>query len=144
MTITETEGAAVESYEGRRGPKWVYWLGWIMSVLPSLLLLFSGVMKLMQPTAVVEGFEHLGWPATLAVPIGITELACTILYLIPQTSVLGAILLTGYMGGAMATHVRIHEPVVTHIIIGIVLWCGLYLRDPRIRALIPFRKSPRM
>ena len=111
-----------------------------MTILPALLLVFSGVMKLTQNAEVQKGFEHTGWPATLAVRLGILELACTLIYLFPRTAVLGAILLTGYMGGAIATHVRIGESVVTHVILGILLWGGLFLRDPRLRALIPFRK----
>lgn len=116
------------------------WIGWILSVLPSLMLLMSGVMKLMKPVDVVKGFEHLGWPDSLAFPLGIVELTCTVLYLIPQTAVLGAILLTGYMGGAIATHVRLGEPFLIQVGIGIVLWLGIFLRDARLRALIPLRR----
>jgi len=115
-------------------------IGWIMSILPVLMFTFSGAMKFSHNPEVQKGFEHLGWPTSLAVRLGILELACTIIYLFPRTAVLGAILLTGYLGGAIATHVRIGEAVFTHIILGIVLWGGLFLRDPRLRALIPFRK----
>ena len=83
------------------------WAGRILSTLPVLMLLMSGVMKLLQPPDLVEGFAKLGWPVSVAVGLGIVELACTVLYAIPRTSVLGAILLTGYLGGAIATHVRI-------------------------------------
>jgi hypothetical protein len=121
------------------GPKWMFWTGWVLSGVLSLLFAFSGVMKLTKSPDVVEGFTHLGWPDKLALTIGAVELACTILYLIPQTAVLGAILFTGYMGGAIATHVRIGEPVWLHVVIGVVIWLGLYLRDPRLRALIPLR-----
>jgi hypothetical protein len=75
----------------------------------------------------------------LATPLGILELTCTVLYLIPQTAVLGAILLTGYLGGAIATHVRLGEGIIMHVVIGIVFWLGIYLRDSRLRALIPLR-----
>lgn len=119
--------------------KTVLWAGWVMSALPVLMLLFSGVMKLMQPAAVVEGFVHLGYPASLALGLGGIELACVVVYLIPRTSVLGAILLTGYLGGATATHLRIGEPFIIPIILGVLVWGGLYLRDSRLRALLPLR-----
>src|SRR5438105_3996044 len=84
-----------------------YWAGWILSAIPVLLLLVSGVMKLLKPQAVVEGVQALGWREEYALGLGILELSCVAVYLIPRTSVLGAILLTGYLGGAIATHVRI-------------------------------------
>ena len=88
---------------------------------------------------VVEGFVHLGYPESLALAIGIVELACTVLYVIPQTAVLGAIVLTGYLGGATASHVRIGEPFHLAVLLGVLMWGGLYLRDERVRALIPLR-----
>ncbi len=115
------------------------WAGYIMAVLPVLLLLMSGVMKLMAPPTVVEGFVRLGYPENLALGIGVVELLCVVLYLIPQTAVLGAILLTGYLGGATASHVRIGEPFHMAVLLGIVLWGSLYIRDARLRALIPLR-----
>jgi len=121
------------------GSKKLYWAGWVMSALPSAMLIFSGVMKLTQSEQIVEGFTHLGYDPKIAMGLGIVELACTIIYLIPQTAVLGAILLTGYLGGATATHLRIGEPYFMTVIFGAVLWGGLYLRDPRIRALLPLR-----
>ena len=119
------------------------WTGWILGVVPSLLLLFSAVMKLMRPPEVIKGFTDLGWPDRLAVSIGVVELVCTIVYLVPQTAVLGAILLSGYLGGAMATHVRLEQPFFMQFLIGVVLWLGLYLRDRRLRALLPLRRSTR-
>ncbi|GMV91076.1 MAG: hypothetical protein AMXMBFR82_08540 [Candidatus Hydrogenedentota bacterium] len=116
------------------------WTGYIMSALPVLMLLMSATMKFLKPPAVLEGFEHLGYPVSLAFPLGIVELVCTILYVIPQTSVLGAILLTAYLGGATATHVRVEEAFFMPIVLGILIWGGLFLRDPRIRNLIPLRK----
>jgi hypothetical protein len=117
------------------------WSGWVISVLPALLLLFSGAMKLAKPPAVVEGFTSLGWPERYALGLGVVELACTVIYLIPRTSVLGAILLTGYLGGAIATHVRMEDLfIVPHIALGVMVWLGLYLRDPRLRALVPLRR----
>lgn len=116
------------------------WAGWVASALPVLMLIFSGVMKLARPEEVVKGFADLGWPDRLAVPLGIVELACTALYAFPQTAVLGAILLTGYLGGATATHVRIGELFVAPIVLGIVIWLGLLLREPRLQALLPLRR----
>jgi hypothetical protein len=115
------------------------WAGRILSGLISLLLVFSGVMKLMQPADVLKGFSRLGYPSGLAVGIGIVELACVSFYLVPRTSVLGAILLTGYLGGATATHVRVGDPYFGPIIIGVLVWLAIYLRDRRLRALVPWR-----
>jgi hypothetical protein len=120
--------------------KKVLWAGRITSALPVLMLLFSSVMKFVKPASVVEGFVRLGYPESLAFGIGIVELACTVLYVIPQTSVLGAILLTGYLGGATATHVRIGEPFYMPIVLGMLVWAGLFLRDDRLRALLPLRR----
>ncbi len=119
--------------------KKLLWAGRIMSALPVLMLLFSGVMKLVKPAPVVEGFAHLGYPEGLALGLGIIELACAVVYVIPRTSVLGAILLTGYLGGATATHVRIGEPFFMPLILGMLVWGGLFLRDERLRALLPLR-----
>ena len=84
--------------------KKLFWAGCIASAPPVVMLIMSGAMKLMKADAVMEGFPKLGWNPTIAVPLGLVELGCTLIYLIPQTSVLGAILLTGYLGGAVATH----------------------------------------
>jgi len=114
--------------------------GWILSALPALMLLMSGVMKLLQPEAVVKGSKDLGWEGeSLLLALGIVEIGCTVIYLIPRTAVLGAILLTGYLGGAIATHVRIGEPFLPPLLLGVLVWLGLYLRDPRLRALVPLR-----
>jgi hypothetical protein len=102
------------------------------------MLLFSAAMKLAGGPQLADGFSHLGWPLKLAAPLGVLEVAVTLLYLYPRTAVLGAILVTGYLGGATATHVRIEEAAFAQPLLGAAVWCGLYLRDPRIRALIPF------
>ena len=120
--------------------KKMIWAGRIMSALPVLMLLLSGVMKLVKPAAVVDGFARLGYPESLTVGIGIVELACAALYVVPRTSVLGAILLTAYLGGATATHVRIGEPFFMPILLGVLVWGGLFLRDERLRALLPLRQ----
>ena len=116
------------------------WAGRIVSVLAALFLLLDGVMKLFTPGFVVEATVRLGYSESVIVPIGAVLVLCTILYLIPATSVLGAILLTGYLGGAVATHVRVGEgwfPIIFPIIFGILIWLGLYLRDVRLRSLVP-------
>jgi ABC-type transport system involved in cytochrome c biogenesis permease component len=119
------------------------WAGRIVSGLPILFLLVDGVMKLVKPAPVVEGTLKLGYPETVIVPLGIVLLACTVLYAIPRTSVLGAILLTGYLGGAVATHVRVGDPLFSHVLfpvyLGVLIWLGLCLRDDRLRALVPLR-----
>ena len=115
------------------------WTGWVLSALPALLLLFSATMKLTKNQQAVDGFKNFGYHDTANLGIGIVELACTVLYLIPRTAVLGAILLTGYMGGAIATHMRVGESFILQIMVGVILWGGLYLRDERLRALLPLR-----
>ena len=106
-----------------------------------LLLLFSAAMKFSQSKQVVEGFEHLGWPTRFMIGLGVLETSCAIIYAIPITAVLGALLVTAYLGGAMATHMRIGEPIYMHIVLGILVWLGLFLRDRRVRALIPLRQE---
>ncbi|MBC7783345.1 MAG: DoxX family protein [Burkholderiales bacterium] len=115
------------------------WAGYIISTLMVLMLLTSATFKLLRPAFVVESFKQQGWPENISVPLGIVELACTILYIIPRTAVLGAILLTGYLGGAVATHVRLSEPFFVQVLFGMLVWLGLFLRDARVRALIPLR-----
>ena len=121
-------------------PKVLTWVGWILSILPSLMLVMSGVMTFVKPPGFTEGLAKIGFPESVVNGLGFVELASVLLYLIPQTSVLGAILLTGYLGGATAAHVRIHDNFLAPVIIGMVLWLGLYFRDARIRSLIPFRR----
>ncbi|HYW98657.1 MAG TPA: DoxX family protein [Candidatus Elarobacter sp.] len=117
------------------------WAGRIISALPVLLLLFSGVMKLLKPTPVLQGFAHYGYPESLIVVIGILEIACTLVYVIPQSSYLGAILMTAYLGGATASNVRVGDPsYFATVILGVLVWAGLYLRDARLRALLPLRR----
>jgi len=111
-----------------------------MTILTSLFLLLDGVMKLFKPRFVVEATMQLGYQESAILPIGIALVVCTVLYLLPITSVLGAILLTGYLGGAVATHVRAGQgafPVIFPVIIGVLIWGGLYFRDHRLRNLIP-------
>ncbi|HEV3258985.1 MAG TPA: DoxX family protein [Gemmataceae bacterium] len=119
------------------------WAGRILSALPALFLLFDGAMKLVKPDFVVKATVELGYPEGVIVPLGIVLVTCTVLYLIPPTAVLGAILLTGYLGGAVATHVRAGQgpfEILFPVIFGAILWSGLFLRDERLRALIPWRR----
>jgi hypothetical protein len=118
------------------------WAGRVLTALPALFLLMDGVMKLFKPAVVVEETVRLGYSESVIFPLGIVLLVCTVLYLIPRTFVLGAILLTGYLGGAVATHLRMGEglfPILFPVILGAVIWLGLYFRDERLRALIPLR-----
>jgi hypothetical protein len=119
------------------------WTGRVLSALAVAFLLFSGVIKLTMITPVRESFAQLGYPMSLAITIGTLELVCTIIYAIPRTSIIGAVLLTGYLGGAITTHLRVGDPFFTHTIfpiyIAAMIWGGLYLRDDRLRAIL----SPR-
>ena len=116
------------------------WTGCVLSTLPVLLLLFSAFSKLSRTDEVVERFAKNGYPESALLWIGVAELACTVLYAIPQTAVLGAILLTGYLGGATDVHVRSSLPIYIPILVGVVVWLGLYFRDARLRELVPVRR----
>ena len=113
-------------------------IGWVLAVPPCGLLLFSAFMKFNLPPEAGEQMSKIGWSAGVMPKLGVVEAVSTLLYLFPKTAVLGAILLTGYMGGAIATHLRVEEPFIMQSLIGVVLWLGLFLRMPRLRALIPF------
>jgi len=113
------------------------WIGWILSGASSLMMLFAGGMKVAHAPGLEQGFAHLGLPVEMAFGLGALELACTAIYLIPRTAVLGAILLTAIMGGAIVVHLRVGDPFFTQPILGAMFWGGLYLRDARLRALLP-------
>jgi DoxX-like family len=115
------------------GNRRVIWTGRVLSVLVSLPFLFSAVMKLIVHPEVVKGMGHLGLPEHLIRPLGVIELLCVVVYLVPSVSVLGAILFTGYVGGTIITHLRVGEPVYAQVVLGILIWLGLYLRHPRLR-----------
>jgi hypothetical protein len=120
--------------------KAILWTGRVISALPALMLAFSASMKLSHAPQFVAMFTNkLGYQESSLTGIGLLELACTALYLIPQTAFLGALLLTGYLGGAIATHVRIGEPFGTPLVLGVLVWLGLYLRESRLKALAPIR-----
>ncbi len=121
-------------------------IGWVLSGLAIAFLLMDATMKLLALSVVLETSGPLGFPgAAMARGLGVLLLVCTLLYAAPQTAVLGAILLTGYLGGAVATHVRVGDPLFSHILfgvyVGVFLWLGLYLRDARLRALVPLRSA---
>jgi hypothetical protein len=119
------------------------WTGRFLSTLGVLFLLMDATMKLMKVQPVLDTFPKVGWPLSLVTPLGILLLLCLIVYVMPQTSVLGAMLLTGYLGGAVATHLRIGDPLFSHVLfptyIALLLWGGLFLPEQRLRALLPLR-----
>src|ERR1700688_1615654 len=142
-TIGEAVPAVVEEAPVSTSARW---LGGVLSGLVILFLLVDGAIKLVPWPVVTETMDRIGYGSseTLARPLGLITVACTILYAVPPTSILGAILLTGYLGDAMASHLRIGSPLFTHILfgfyLGLMLWGGLWLRDKRLRALMPFRR----
>ncbi len=122
--------------------KTMLWTGRVITTLAVLFLLLDGIMKLVKPAFVVEATVQLGYPESTIVGIGVALVASTILYIIPRTSILGWIWLTGYLGGAVATHVRVGGGCFSinfPVIIALFVWGGIYLRDERLRALIPLR-----
>jgi hypothetical protein len=116
------------------------WAGRVISVLTSLVFLFSAFLKLKGGPELAQGIAHLGLPESMVMPLAIVEISCTVIYLIPATSVLGAVLLAGYVGGAICTHWRVGDPFFVQIVLGLLVWLGLYLREPRLKALIPLRR----
>jgi hypothetical protein len=117
------------------------WVGRVISVLASLLFALSAFMKLRGGAELAQGMAHLGFPESLVLPLAIVEIACVVTYMVPATSVLGAILLTGYIGGAICTHLRVGDPYFTQMALGMFVWLGLYLRERRLRELIPLRRA---
>ena len=134
MSLVKSNGSLdLDAGEAKSG---LLWTGRAISALPVLALALSASMKLSHSPQVVGLFvEKLGYHEGALLPLGLLELACTLLYLIPRTRTLGALLLTAYLGGAVATHVRIGDPFAIPVILGILVWVGLWLRDPRIRSL---------
>jgi len=126
-------------------PKPLVWTGRVMSGLLAVFLAFSAGIKLMHRPEVTETLTGLGWPAAAGFPIGLLEATCLVLYLVPRTAILGAVLMTGLLGAAMATHIRVGSPLYSHILFGLYMglfaWGGLWLRDARLRALLPWRRG---
>lgn len=118
-----------------------FWAGWIMTGLVAVFMLFDAGGKFVKPAPVVEAFTRIEWPIELSSTLGAILLVCTVIYLVPQSAVLGAILLTGYLGGAVATNLRLQNPLFTHtlfpVYLGVLIWVGLWLREPRVGSVFP-------
>lgn len=133
--VTEVDGAHLTK-------RWVLWTGRIVSALPVLVMLFSASMKLWPKPQVIEMFVgKYGYPQSSLSAIGLLELACAAIYAVPRTAVLGGILVTAYLGGAVNTHVRAGESFLIPAALGVLAWVGLYLREDRLRPLLPLRQS---
>jgi hypothetical protein len=117
-----------------------WWTGTIISVLVSLMFLFSAAMKFKGGPELDAGMAHLALPSSMVMPLAILEIACVVVFLVPPTMVLGAILLTGYVGGTIVTHWRSGDPFFINVLLGLLIWLSVYLREPRLRALIPLRR----
>jgi hypothetical protein len=122
------------------GTKIMFWIGWVLSALPILAMGVGPMVMFFNLQMVSDGMKKYGYPPGAALPILIAEMCCAIIYAVPQTAVLGAILMTGYLGGATATHVHAGEPFFIPPIVGVLVWLGLFLRDARVRALVPLRR----
>jgi len=123
-----------------KSKNWQSKLGIVLTGLISVPFVMSAAMKFKGGPEMMEGWNHLGWPAESLILIGVLELASVLFYMIPKTTFLGAILLTGYLGGAIATHLRMNEAVPQQVVFGVLIWGALFLRDERLRQLLPFRK----
>jgi hypothetical protein len=129
--------------EAQPAPKGRLWTGYVLTALAGLFLLFDSAGKFMVPAPVVQAFNRLGIPVSLSVGIGVLLLVCTVFYLIPRTAVLGAVLLSGYLGGAVAIHLRAGSTTfetIFPVLFAILAWAGIYLREPRLCALLPLRR----
>ena len=120
--------------------KAMFWFGWVLTALAAAGLTASGILKFNMSAENKKGLQNIGWKEEQVPNLAIVELTCAAIYLFPPTSVLGAILVTGYLGGAVATHVRVHEGFAPPLILAVIAWGGLYLRDARLRALVPWKK----
>jgi len=134
---TEITAFEIETVEGKDR---LYFIGWGLSILAGLALLASASMKFAKPEpGFTEGLQHIGWETSKATALGVIEALSTIIFLIPRTAIFGAVLLAAYLGGAVATHVRVGDPFIAPVVIGVVVWLALWLREPRLRALTPLR-----
>jgi len=142
-TAVDSAGHALRNRNSVQRSNRSIWTGRVLTGLAGAFLAWDGAIKVLNIAAVADAFTQLGYPVSTAVGIGLLELACLALYLVPRTSVLGAVLLTGYLGGAISTHVRVGNPLFSHVLfpsyIALLVWGGLYLREPRLRALLPLR-----
>ncbi len=128
-----------------KAKRWILWAGWVLSLWPAVVVVSSAAWKLTRNPWYVHEFGRIGWPESALTGLALLQLGCLLLYLIPQTAVLGAVLLTGYLGGAIATYVRMGEPypVLVPLSTSLIAWAGIYLRDESLRALLPFRRPVR-
>jgi hypothetical protein len=147
MQTSKSIGEAMPTIDHDRPvSKSALWTGRVLSGLVIVFMLFDGAIKLVPWPVVTETMDRIGYGASesLARSLGVITIVCTVLYAIPPTSILGAILLTGYLGGAMASHVRIDSPLFSHVLfgfyLGLMVWGGLWLRDRNVRALMPFQR----
>ena len=136
MNETETNTTTTQP---KSTPTAAKWTGRVLSGLVGLAFLASAIGKFVGGAGLEDGFAHLGLPMEIQYPLAILELVVAIIYLIPQTAVLGAILLTGYIGGAICTHWRVGDVFIVQIVIGVLIWLGVFLRDRRLWVLLPFR-----
>jgi DoxX-like protein len=140
-SVTQSPAISPSAAPAASTSKKMLWTGRVISSIPVLLMVFSATMKLIKAAPVVQGMPRYGYPESQIVIIGVLELLSCIVYLIPSTAVLGAILMTGYLGGATATNFRIGDPsYIMTFLLGVFVWGGLFFRDGRVRALIPFRR----
>jgi hypothetical protein len=140
-SVTQSPAISPSAARTATTSKKMLWTGRVISAIPVLLMVFSAAMKLIKAAPVVQGMPRYGYPESLIVIIGMLELLSCIIYLIPSTAVLGAILMTGYLGGATATNVRVGDPsYIMTVLLGVFVWGGLFFRDARVRALVPFRR----
>jgi hypothetical protein len=139
MNLVNTHETQVRTAGGKR---WMLWIGWVVSLWPAFVVISSATWKLTRNQWYVAEFHRIGWPESALTGLALLQLACLALYLIPPTSVLGAVLLTGYLGGAIATYVRIGEPypVLVPLSTSLIAWLGIYLREERLRRLLPVRR----
>ncbi len=136
--MNETESTPVAN-QSTSTPTAAKWTGRVISGLVGLAFLASAVGKFIGGAGLEEGFDHLGLPMEIQYPLAILELVIAMIYLVPQTAVLGAILLTGYIGGAICTHWRVGDVFIVQVIIGVLVWLGIFLRDRRLWAVMPIR-----
>lgn len=129
----------VPDLETKTTPAAALWTGRVITGLVGAAFTMSAAMKFTGGDAVEEGMAQLGIPVEILLPLAILELVVTVIYLVPQTAVLGAILLTGYIGGTILAHWRVGDPVIVNVIIGVMIWLGVYLRDRRLWTLMPWR-----
>jgi DoxX-like family len=139
--MSSTIGAQSSPAQTVKASQGQIWTGRVISGLIVAFMLLDAVMKFVKPAPVAEAFARTGWPVDLSVTLGAILLICTVLYVIPRTAVLGAILLTGYLGGAVATNLRLHNPLFSNtlfpVYFGILVWIGLWLRESRLRSVFP-------